>query len=79
LHQSGLVFGVVQVIANPEAFVKRFGHLPQNIGFAIKETVLKSFLDVHGVAYIECRSESAPDHLADIANDASNYVFSNQV
>jgi len=75
LDSSGLVIGVVRAIANPHTFIARYGQLPQNIGFAIKAEVLKSFLSIHNVKYLESRPTPNPVSFTEIAQDASEYVF----
>jgi TPR repeat protein len=51
LDKSGHVIGVVVSKLNATKVYKLTGDLPQNINFAVKGALLRSFLDIHGVDY----------------------------
>jgi len=51
LDQSGNIVGVVVSKLNALKLAKATGDIPQNINFAIKSAVAKSFLDSHSVEY----------------------------
>lgn len=51
LDSSGNVLGVVVSKLNALAVVKAIGDIPQNINFAIRTPIVKSFLEINEVAY----------------------------
>ena len=55
LDLSGNVVGVVEMKLNAALVASKTGDIPQNINFAIKASVLASFLEAHNVRY-----QSAP-------------------
>ena len=52
--------------------VKLTGDIPQNVDFAIKGAVARSFLDIHGVDYRRRLSDEtlAPEAVAALAHDS---------
>ena len=51
LDKSGYVIGVVVSKLNAAKAYKLTGDFPQNINFAIKGSLVRGFLDIHGVDY----------------------------
>jgi len=51
LDGAGRVIGVVVAKVNAAKLYEATGDFPQNINFAIKGTLVKGFLDIHGVDY----------------------------
>jgi len=51
LDKSGHVVGVVVSKLNAAKAFKLTGDIPQNINFAIKDSLVRGFLDIHGVDY----------------------------
>jgi S1-C subfamily serine protease len=51
LDQYGNVIGVIQSKLDAILVAKQLGEIPENVGFAVKDTVLKDFLDWAGTAY----------------------------
>ncbi len=72
--RSGRITGVVVSQAHHEYVAERFGSLPQNINFAVKELIVKAFLDGHRVDY-EVAVESGPETTTDIATAAEAFTF----
>jgi S1-C subfamily serine protease len=72
LDLSGNVIGVVEAtLATPKA-ASVIGAIPQNVNFAIKASVLESFLEAHGVAYR--REQSAASlSVADVGERARSF------
>lgn len=69
LDASGNVVGVAASKLNAIAAAELTGDLPQNVNFAIKAALVRSFLDIHGVDYQRLPSERklAPEKLAERA------------
>ena len=53
------------------------GDLPQNINFALKASIIASFLDIHGIKYTPGSATSAfkPEELADQAKSMSVFIL----
>ena len=53
------------------------GDIPQNVNFAIKGAVVRSFLDIHGVSYRRRDSddERTPREIAERARDFTAAVY----
>lgn len=49
--QSGNVVGIVSASLNAVALAAQTGNIPENVNFAIKTTVARTFMDAHGVTY----------------------------
>lgn len=73
LDQSGNVIGVVNAKANDFLFAQNVGEIPQNINFAIKSDLVKSFLNAHNVKYETTISDELVT-VPDIVDEAKNYV-----
>ena len=69
LDGAGNVIGVVASTLRATDAAKIAGDIPQNVNFAIKGAVVRSFLDIHGVAYDRRSSNAklAPEQLAELA------------
>ena len=69
LDSSGNVVGVAASKLNAIAAAELTGDLPQNVNFAIKAALVRSFLDIHGVDYQRLPSETKlePEKLAERA------------
>jgi TolA protein len=57
LDKSGHVIGIVESKLNALAMAIITGDIPQNVNFAIKDAIAKSFLESHGVIYEMAASE----------------------
>lgn len=53
LDSAGTVVGVVVAKLDAIAVAQAIGDIPQNVNFAIKSAVARSFLSIHGIAYQE--------------------------
>ena len=51
LDESGNVIGVVVFRLNALGVARATGTIPQNVNFAIKGSVARMFLEIHGVPY----------------------------
>jgi S1-C subfamily serine protease len=69
LDLSGNVVGVVSSRINELAVAEATGSLPQNINFAIKSAVIRTFLEAHQIAY-ETATSAAKLEPADVAETA---------
>ena len=69
LDASGNVVGVAASKLNAIAAAELTDDLPQNVNFAIKAALVRSFLDIHGVDYQRLPSETKlePEQLAEHA------------
>ncbi len=69
LDGAGNVIGVVASTLRATHAAGITGDIPQNVNFAIKGAVVRSFLDIHGVAYNRRPSSAnlAPEQLAELA------------
>ena len=69
LDGAGNVIGVVVSKLDAVHAAALTGDIPQNVNFAIKGTLVRSFLDIHGVAYGRRPSNSklTPERLAELA------------
>jgi S1-C subfamily serine protease len=70
LDLSGNVVGIVSARINELAVAKLTGSLPQNINFAIKGTIVRTFLDAHQIAYETAQSTTKVE-AADVAEAAT--------
>ena len=72
MNLKGGVVGVVVSKVNALKALAVIGDVPQNVNFAIKANVAKSFLESHGVDYQSM--QAAPEKsVADIAEDAQRF------
>ena len=69
LDGAGNVIGVVVSKLDAVHAAALTGDIPQNVNFAIKSTLVRSFLDIHSVAYRRRPSNSklTPERLAELA------------
>ena len=69
LDGAGNVIGVVASTLRATDAAKITADIPQNVNFAIKGAVVRSFLDIHGVAYDRRPSNAklTPEQLAELA------------
>ncbi|MFE8032844.1 trypsin-like peptidase domain-containing protein [Thiohalocapsa marina] len=73
LDRSGAVVGVVVSKLDAVALVDAIGDLPQNINFAVKGAVVRSFLSINDIAFVEVDEQSARDK-ADLAEEARSHT-----
>ncbi|MDK2743486.1 MAG: tol-pal system protein YbgF [Nitrospira sp. BO4] len=74
LDKSGQVVGVVESKLNALAMALLTGDIPQNINFAIKDVVARSFMDSHNIRYEKSASASTLEP-ADIGEAAKRFTF----
>lgn len=74
MDRSGHVVGVVVEMANEEYFRERRGAVPQNVNFAIRDSLARSFLDTNNVGYDMAQAAEAPLSIADIAETAQEFT-----
>ena len=77
LDQSGNLVGIVTAKLNALKVAERNGDLMQNVNFALKASIIASFLDINGVRYVP-GSESSdlrPEELADRAKSMSVFIL----
>ncbi|CAB1060744.1 hypothetical protein D1BOALGB6SA_5511 [Olavius sp. associated proteobacterium Delta 1] len=75
LDHSGKVCGVVMGKLDTAKVFKTTGDIPQNVNFAIKGVILRTFLDIHGIDYnvdISTNSKASKQ----IAKEAKKHTFS---
>lgn len=74
LDKSGNVVGVVESKLNALAMALINGDIPQNVNFAIKDGIARSFLDSHQISYEVTTSDK---HLeaAEIGDHAKQFTF----
>jgi S1-C subfamily serine protease len=75
LDKSGHVIGVVVSKLNAAKAYKLTGDFPQNINFAIKGSLVRGFLDIHGVDYRTGTNDAVVGSEA-VAAMAQNFVVS---
>jgi S1-C subfamily serine protease len=77
LDQSGNVVGIVTAKLNALKMALASGDLPQNVNFALKASIIASFLDIHGIKYTPGSATSAfkPEELADQAKSMSVFIL----
>ena len=71
LDKSGKVIGMVVSKLNVIAVASVIGDVPQNVNFAIKGELLRSFLDARGIGYQATTSQRRlePADIAEIAKE----------
>ena len=71
LDKAGNVIGVVTAKLNAVRTAQETGDVPQNVNFAIKGAIVRSFLEIHGIEYSRQPSDEAltPEDLATLAHD----------
>ena len=69
LDASGHLIGIVTAKLNAALIARFTGDIPQNVNFALKAEVARTFLDSKGIAYQTARSEQqlSPADVGDIA------------
>jgi S1-C subfamily serine protease len=77
LDNSGNVIGVVSGKLSDMGTLKATGSLPQNVNFAIKNQVVQTFLDSHGIEYLT-RSSDKNIGAAEVVEQAKKYTLSVQ-
>jgi S1-C subfamily serine protease len=73
LDMSGRLVGVVTAKLNAIAVAGVTGDIPQNVNFALKEAVVRSFLDANSVAYSEEPAATALS-AADVGDTAKKFT-----
>jgi S1-C subfamily serine protease len=73
LNQAGRVSGVVTYKLNAARELKTTGDISQNVNFALKNSVLRSFLDSNNVAYARSNAAAAQT-AADVGSEASKFT-----
>ena len=76
LDASGHVVGIVTSKLNAASVARATGDIPQNVNFAIKAEVARTFLDSSGIIYRASRSEQqlSPADVGDIARPFTVYI-----
>jgi tetratricopeptide (TPR) repeat protein len=76
LDASGHVVGIVKSKLNALHVARSFGDIPQNVNFAIKAEVARTFLDSKGITYQAARSEQqlSPADVGEIARSFTVYI-----
>lgn len=73
LDMSGRLVGVVTAKLNAVAVAGMTGDIPQNVNFALKEAVVRSFLDANSVTYAEASTANAVS-AADVGDIAKKFT-----
>ena len=70
LDKAGNVIGVVTAKLNAVRTAQETGDVPQNVNFALKGAVVRSFLEIHGIDYTRQPSDEplTPEDLAALAH-----------
>lgn len=70
LDKAGNIIGVVTAKLNAVRTAQETGDVPQNVNFALKGAVVRSFLEIHGIDYSRQPSDEAlaPEALATLAH-----------
>jgi S1-C subfamily serine protease len=74
MDRAGQIVGVVVETANDEYFRSERGAVPQNVNFAIRDSLARSFLDTNNVRYGVGAGASAQLSIADIAEGAQKFT-----
>jgi tetratricopeptide (TPR) repeat protein len=76
LDASGHLVGIVTSKLNAENVARFIGDIPQNVNFAVKAEVVRTFLDGKGIPYRTQRSDQqlSPADVGDIARPFTVYV-----
>ncbi|MGA3343070.1 MAG: serine protease [Methylocella sp.] len=77
LDQKGNLVGIVTSKLNALKMAQASGDLPQNVNFALKASIIASFLDINGIKYTPGSATSAlkPEELADQAKAMSVFIL----
>ena len=73
LNQTGRVAGVVTYKLNAARELKTTGDISQNVNFALKNSVLRAFLDGNNVAYARSNAVGAQT-AADVGSEAAKFT-----
>jgi S1-C subfamily serine protease len=74
MDRSGNIVGVVVETANDEYFREQRGTVPQNVNFAIRDSLTRSFLDTNNVRYDVAPFTGETLSIADIAELAQTFT-----
>ena len=74
LDRAGRVVGVVVSGLNAEEMLQETGRIPQNVNFAIKTSVVRSFLEANSIEF-SLASSTVARETDEIAADASLYTL----
>jgi lipoprotein NlpI len=80
LDASGHLVGIVTSKLNATSIARVTGDIPQNVNFAIKAEVARTFLDSNGIAYRTARSDQqlSPADVGDMARPFAVYIECHQ-
>ncbi len=73
MDRRGNIIGVVVETANDEYFLEKSGAVPQNVNFAIRDGLARSFLDTNNVPYAVSNSAETMA-IVDIADRAQDFT-----
>jgi S1-C subfamily serine protease len=74
MDRGGEIVGVVVETANDEYFRRERGAVAQNVNFAIRDSLARSFLDTNNVRYGVAPGNAAQLSVADIAERAQSFT-----
>ncbi|MCE9520802.1 MAG: serine protease [Alphaproteobacteria bacterium] len=73
LNQAGRITGIVTYKLNAARELKTTGDISQNVNFALKTSVLRSFLDSNNITYARSNSVASPT-AADVGSEAAKFT-----
>jgi S1-C subfamily serine protease len=74
MDRAGQIIGVVVETANDEYFRRERGAVAQNVNFAIRDSLARSFLDTNNVHYALAAASGPQLSIADIAEGAQRFT-----
>jgi hypothetical protein len=74
MDRGGEIVGVVVETANDEYFRRERGAVAQNVNFAIRDSLARSFLDTNNVRYGVAPGNAPQLSVADIAERAQSFT-----
>jgi S1-C subfamily serine protease len=74
MDRAGQIVGVVVETANDEYFRRERGAVAQNVNFAIRDSLARSFLDTNNVRYTVAAGNGSTISIADIAERAQGFT-----
>jgi S1-C subfamily serine protease len=74
MDRAGQIIGVVVETANDEYFRRERGAVAQNVNFAIRDSLARSFLDTNNVHYAVAPGKGPDMSIADIAEGAQKFT-----
>jgi S1-C subfamily serine protease len=74
MDRTGQIVGVVVETANDEYFRRERGAVAQNVNFAIRDSLARSFLDTNNVRYGVAAADITQLSVADIADRAQGFT-----